>query len=201
MLNFRIIFVFIFCNLVSQSFGQSMLDTLALKNQKTYKSLAAVSAEPDSVFKLDLSKQKRKEVPEEIRKYKNLQILNLSRNRLREVPSWIGELKNLQSLDLSNNKLKELPDSLGFCSNLIYLGLNRNIIETLPRTIGRLEFLEVIELWDNEIISLPDEIKHLHNLKTLELRGILFSQEEQDQIHNLLPETDVFFSPSCNCKN
>lgn len=199
--NYRIILVFIFCLLTSQSDGQSLLDTLALKNLKTYRSLAAANAEPDSVFKLDLSKQKRKEIPEEIRKFKNLQILNLSRNRLRVVPSWIGELKNLQSLDLSNNKLKELPDSIGYCGNLIYLGLNRNIIETLPRTIGRLEFLQVIELWDNEIIALPEEIKNLHNLKTLELRGILFSQAEQDQIHNLLPDTDVFFSPSCNCKN
>lgn len=201
MSKYKIVLVFIFCVLSGQSIGQTLLDTLALKNQKTFKSLAAASVEPDSVFKLDLSRQKLKEIPEEIRKFKSLQFLNLSRNRLREVPSWIGELKNLQRIDLSNNKLKELPDSLGACVNLIYLGLNRNIIETLPRTVGRLEFLEVIELWDNEIISLPDEIKHLHNLKTLELRGILFSQEEQDQIHNLLPDTDVFFSPSCNCKN
>jgi Leucine-rich repeat (LRR) protein len=201
MTKFRIVLVFIFCVLASQSIGQTLLDTLALKNQKTFKSLAAASNQPDSVFKMDLSKQKLKDFPVEIRKFKNLQVLNLSRNRLRDVPAWIGELKNLQKIDLSNNKLKELPDSIGSCGNLIYLGLNRNIIETLPRTIGRLEFLEIIELWDNEIISLPDEMKHLHNLKTLELRGILFSQEEQDQIHNLLPDTDVFFSPSCNCKN
>jgi Leucine-rich repeat (LRR) protein len=201
MSKYKIVLVFIFCVLSSQSIGQTLLDSLSLKNQKTFRSLAAAFVEPDSVFKLDLSKQKLKEIPEEIRKFKNLQVLNLSRNRLRGAPSWIGELKNLQRIDLSNNKLEVLTDSIGSCGNLIYLGLNRNILETLPRTIGRLEFLEVIELWDNEIISLPDEIKHLHNLKTLELRGILFSQEEQDQIHNLLPETDVFFSPSCNCKN
>jgi len=201
MLISRIVLVFIFCLFSNLSFGQSLLDSLALRNQKIFKSLAVASVTPDSVFILDMSKQKLKEVPEEIRKFKNLQILNLSRNRLREVPVWIGELKNLQRIDISNNKLEVLTDSIGSCGNLIYLGLNRNILETLPRTIGRLEFLEVIELWDNEIISLPDEIKHLHNLKTLELRGILFSQEEQDQIHNLLPDTDVFFSPSCNCKN
>ncbi|MBK7966481.1 MAG: leucine-rich repeat domain-containing protein [Bacteroidetes bacterium] len=201
MLNHKISLVFLFIILAIQSQGQTLLDTIALSQQKTLKSLAAATTQPDSVFKLDLSKQKHKVVPEEIRSFKNLQVLRLSRNKLTEIPEWIGELKNLQVLDLSYNNLKMLPDSIGNCTQLVHLGLNRNVIETLPHTIGRLEFLEVIELWDNEIISLPDEIKHLHNLKTLELRGILFSKEEQEQIFNLLPETNVFFSPSCNCKN
>jgi Leucine-rich repeat (LRR) protein len=201
MLNPTISLVFLFFILAIQSQGQTLLDSLLLRQQKTFKSIAAASVQPDSVFKLDLSKQKHKEVPQEIRNFKNLQVLKLSRNKLKEIPEWIGELKKLQVLDLSYNKIKLLPDSISNCTDLVYLGLNRNVIETLPHTIGRLEFLEVIELWDNEIIALPGEIKQLHNLKTLELRGILFSQEEQEQIYNLLPETNVFFSPSCNCKN
>ena len=201
MLNPTISLVFLFFILAIQSQGQILLDTLMLSQQKTFKSVATASLNPDSVFKLDLSKQKHKVVPEEIRNFKNLQVLKLSRNRLKDIPEWIGELKNLQVLDVSYNKIKVIPDSISNCTHLVYLGLNRNVIETLPHTIGRLEFLEVIELWDNEIIALPEEIKHLHNLKTLELRGILFSQEEQEQIYNLLPETNVFFSPSCNCKN
>ena len=201
MLNPKISLVFLFFILAIPSQGQTLLDTLMLSQQKTFKSVAAASLKPDSVFKLDLSKQKHKVVPEEIRNFQNLQVLKLSRNRLKEIPGWIGELNNLQVLDLSYNNLKVIPDSISNCTQLVYLGLNRNVIETLPHTIGRLEFLEVIELWDNEIIALPEEIKHLHNLKILELRGILFSQEEQEQIYNLLPETNVFFSPSCNCKN
>ena len=44
-----------------------MLDSTALSQQKTYRNLSDALANPDSVFKLDLSKQKRKEVPEQIR--------------------------------------------------------------------------------------------------------------------------------------
>lgn len=190
-----------FVMLYTFSSGQVLLDTVALSQKRNFRSLVEAKLQPDSVFKLDLSRQKRKEVPEEIRSFKNIQVLKLTRNKLKELPSWIGELKNLQVLDISYNDLSSLPDSIGSCSNLVYLGLNRNVIETLPHTIGRLEFLEVIELWDNEVQSLPSEIKNLNNLKVLELRGILFSKEEQDQIHTLLPETDVYFSPSCNCKN
>lgn len=177
-----------------------MLDSAALSQQKVFRNLSDALANPDSAFKLDLSKQKRKEVPEQIRSLKKLQVLKLSRNQLREIPSWIGELTHLQVLDLGYNKIVVLPDQLGDCRELTFLGLNRNLIETLPKTIGQLEKLKVIEMWDNEVNYLPEEIKYLHNLRLFELRGILFSEQEQQQIRSLLPETEIYFSPSCNCK-
>lgn len=183
-----------------ESFAQEVLDSLTLSRQRVYRNLGDGMLQPDSVFKLDLSRQKRKEMPEEIRKFRNLQVLKFSRNNLKEVPDWIGEFRNLQVLDLGYNKIKVIPPSIGNCKQLIFLGLNRNIIETLPKEIGQLDALEVIEMWDNEVQYLPEEIKLLNNLKVLELRGILFSQQEQDQIRQLLPDTDVLFSPSCNCK-
>ncbi|MBK7886009.1 MAG: leucine-rich repeat domain-containing protein [Bacteroidetes bacterium] len=191
---------FIAPNFVADSYGQEVLDSASLSLQRSFRNLGDALLQPDSVFKMDLSRQKRKVVPEEVRKFRNLQVLKLSRNNLREIPEWIGELKNLQVLDLGYNKLKALPPGIGNCKQLVFLGLNRNLIETLPKEIGQLELLEVLEMWDNEVQYLPEEIKMLHNLKVFELRGILFSQQEQDQIRQLLPDTDVLFSPSCNCK-
>lgn len=178
-----------------------MLDSAALSKQRVFRNLGDALAKPDSVFRLDLSKQKRKEVPEQIRQFENLQVLKLSRNNLREIPEWIGELKHLQVLDLGYNKLTSIPDSIGSCRELTFLGLNRNLIETLPRTIGRLGKLRVLEMWDNEVQALPEEIKYLHSLQVLELRGILFSEAEQQQIRMLLPDAEIYFDPSCNCKN
>lgn len=178
-----------------------MLDSAALSHERVYRNLGDAMVRPDSVFKLDLSRQKRKAVPEQVRQFRNLQVLKISRNSLTEIPDWIGELKCLQLLDLSYNKLTALPDSIGNCRELTFLGLNRNLIETLPPTIGRLRKLRVLEMWDNEVQSLPDEIRRLHSLEILELRGILFSEAEQEQIRSLLPDTDIYFSPSCNCKN
>ncbi len=198
---FRYSFFAVLMLLAFNSRGQEALDSAILSHQKMYRSIGDGLQQPDSVFKLDLSRQKRKEVPEEIRKFKNLQVLKISRNSLKEIPDWIGDFTNLQVLDLSYNKLKALPPGIGRCKQLRFLGLNRNLIETLPHEIGGLDALEVIEMWDNEVQYLPEEIKYLHNLKVFELRGILFSQEEQDQIKMLLPDTEVLFSPSCNCKN
>jgi hypothetical protein len=56
-------------------------------------------------------------------------------------------------------------------------------------------------MWDNEVSEIPDEIGSLSKLKVFELRGILFTEEEQTRVKNLLSNTQVLFSPSCNCKN
>lgn len=168
---------------------------------KVFRSYGEGMQKPDSVFILDLSKQKRKFIPEEVRQFRNLRYLRLSKNDIREVPSWIGELQELRRLDLSNNRLSGLPPEIGSLRQLVYLGLNRNLIESLPPEIGNLAALEELELWDNELDNVPDEVKHLHQLKVFDLRGILFSADAQKRVRSLLPEADVLFSPPCNCKN
>lgn len=168
---------------------------------KVYRSFGEGLSKPDSVLILDLSRQKRKDIPEDIRKFVNLQELRIARNDIRELPPWIGELKELRRMDASNNRLRSIPPEIGKLKNLVFLGLNRNLIESLPPEIGNLSALEVLELWDNELYLVPDEIKHLHHLKVLDLRGILFSAGEQKRVDALLPEAEVLFSPPCNCKN
>ena len=160
-----------------------ILDSLSLSQQPIYKGMFTALANPDSVFRLDLSRKKLKELPSDLLKFKNLQELKIARNGLKELPVWIGDFKNLQVLDVSYNDLKELPVEIG----------------KLAHEIGSLKNLEVIELWDNEIGVLPEELKNCKSLRKLELRGILFSASEQKQINELLPETEVYFSPSCNC--
>lgn len=192
-----LLFYFAFCNTNVEA--QMLLDSLSLSQQPIYKGMFTALANPDSVFRLDLSRKKLKELPSDLLKFKNLQELKISRNSLKELPLWIGDFKNLQLLDVSYNDLKELPVEIGKLESLVCLFLNRNLIETLPHEIGSLKNLEVIELWDNEIGVLPEELKNCKSLRKLELRGILFSASEQKQINELLPETEVYFSPSCNC--
>ncbi len=191
----------IVCMFAIQSlFAQTLLDSAALLQQRVYKSLSIALQNPDSVFILDLSRDKLKTVPTDVFKLSKLQVLNLSHNNLKQLPAEIGLLTNLQQLNLSNNNLKELPTSIGDLINLTYLGLNRNLIEALPAEMGKLKSLEVLEMWDNELSIVPGEVKGMYSLKVWELRGILFTQEEQNRIHSLLPDTRIYFSPTCNCK-
>ena len=94
-----------------------------------------------------------------------------------------------------------MPPEIASLSKLRILELNRNLITALPPQIGQLVNLEKIELWDNEIDTVPDEIKNLKKLKILELRGILFTDDEQFRIQKLLPDTRIYFSPSCLCED
>jgi Leucine-rich repeat (LRR) protein len=181
--------------------AQTLLDAEELKQAKTFFNLEEARSQPDSVLKLSLRGKKLKEIPPEVFTFPNLQVLNLSKNNIKEIPSDISKLKALQELDLSNNKLTNLPAQIGELSNLSKLKLNRNEITSLPAEISALINLEVLEMWDNELDTVPDEIKNLAHLKVFELRGILFSDEEQTRIHSLLPETKIYFSPSCNCKH
>ncbi len=196
----KTVLVFISLFQMYSSNAQTLLDSLSLSQQKVYKSLSFALQNPDSVFKLDLSKKKLKEVPVDIFKLKHLQILNLSRNDIKELQPEINELVNLQEFNISNNSLKSLPASIGDLTNLKHLGLNRNLIEALPPEMGKLKNLEVLEMWDNELGEVPEEVKGMYSLRVWELRGILFSIEDQNRIHMLLPECKIYFSPACNCK-
>ena len=194
--------IFLFCMFVSQwLFAQTLLDSAALLQQRVYKNLTVALQNPDSVFILDLSRKKLKEFPKDIFKLKNLQVLDLSHNRIEQLPSEIDTLTHLQKLYLANNDLNQLPSSIGDLNNLIFLGLNRNVIEALPAEMGKLKNLEVLEMWDNELSIVPEELKGMYSLHVWELRGILFTVEEQNRIHLLVPDAHIYFSPSCNCKN
>jgi Leucine-rich repeat (LRR) protein len=176
------------------SFGQS-------DEEKVYTNLAEAIQNPDKVYKLELVKKRLTAFPIEVFRFKNLKSLNLSSNRLLAIPSDIEKLTQLEELDLSRNEIKEIPAEIGSLTNLRQLILFKNEIDTISPEIGNLNKLEKLDLWENEISNIPDDIGKLKNLKILELRGILFSDKQQEHIRELLPETTIFFSPGCGtCK-
>lgn len=199
MKNVLVLFLMLYTFAVNAQ--EEMWDDDSLNAQKVYTNMEEALKHPDSVFRLDLSKKKLKEFPVEVLQLKELRELNLGRNSIEQIPDLIYQLANLQRLYLNNNKLKELPPRIGTLKNLQLLQLDRNLIESLPPEIGLLNNLEVLSLWDNELGDIPDEIKNLGSLKKFELRGILFNDDEQKRIHDLLPYTTIYFSPSCNCKH
>jgi Leucine-rich repeat (LRR) protein len=169
-------------------------------DELVYSNLQKALANADSVKYLRLSRKKLKEFPKEIFQFKNLVLLDLSRNKIKVVPLEIDQLKSLQILNLSRNKINLLPASIGNLDSIIHINLNQNLIEILPPEIGNLKNLEVLELWSNELSGIPEEIKQATKLTRLELRGILFNQDQQNHIYGLLPNTKIYFSPACACK-
>jgi Leucine-rich repeat (LRR) protein len=67
---------------------------------------------PDKVIELDLTQLNLTEVPEQIKIFKNIEILDLGYNDIRTLPIWLTTLKKLKIIRMSHNKFDELPD---FC--------------------------------------------------------------------------------------
>ncbi|XP_077481637.1 uncharacterized protein LOC144092580 [Stigmatopora argus] len=134
----------------------------------SFKDLDAVPMAIQTLFRVDellLSRNRIVSLPEFIRDFNNMQILDLHSNYLEELPPTIGLLKGLLILNLCNNRLTQVPKELGQLVNLqkLYLGLNQ--LQMLPTAFGNLKELVYIGLSDNKFKSVP---KCLENLQKLE---------------------------------
>lgn len=177
-----------------------LLSERQLEQQPVFKSIAEALKSPEKVYRIDLSKQKLRDLPDTLFSFFYLQELNISKNKLQSISPKIGNLTNLQKLDVSRNNLSIFPSAIGNLTNLSELIANQNYIYKLPAEIGNLINLEKLDLWSNIIDEFPEEISRLKdNLKVLDLRVVLINEEKQQQIADLLPNTRIFFSKSCNC--
>ena len=191
------------CLRILPAFSQNpaLLDSLSLDTLQGFTDLKEALKDPDKVVKLVLRKQKLKEFPAAILQFKNLQYLDLSKNSIRELPPEIAKLQHLQYFAISKNNLEGFIPELGELVHLRWLIMNQNELTLLPPQIGKLVNLEYLDLWSNNLDHFPDDLKFLKNLKRLDLRVIMITDQEQSRIAGLLPNTKIFFSATCNCKN
>ncbi len=120
--------------------------------------------------KLDLSDQELTELPSQLFRLTNLQVLNLGGNRLSSLPSQFIQLTNLTRLALHSNDFSFLPSLLFQLRNLTEIWLDGNQLTNLPTEIVQLKNLNLLFLNNNNLTSLPPEIVRLTNLRELLLR-------------------------------
>lgn len=184
--------------LLSGALHAQLLDAVALDSVRTFRSMERALAQPDLVYRLDLSGQKLKEIPD-LRVFKNLNALDLSQNKLKALPDWIGQLNYLQELRASRNKLTVFPEHLCTLTHLKRLDLSRNALEGLPKCLGGLKAMVSLDLWDNDLVDFPSELAGMEALRFLDLRNIMFEAPEMERIQDLFPQAKIFFSAPCNC--
>lgn len=170
-------------------------------NYDEYDNLEEALKEPEKVQRLVLRRKGYKEFPKEIYKFKNLVELDLKGNKLTTLPDSIGTLSNLRYLNVARNFITTISPQISNLKNLVYLELGQNMITALPIEMGGLANLQYLSLWENELTRIPGTFEKLEKLKEIDLRSIVLSATQRDQIKESLPETTViFFSPDCNCK-
>lgn len=176
-----------------------LLDEAALDSARTFRSLEKALADPDKVYRLDLSGQRLKEVPEGVFQLKNLNALDLSNNRLKQLPDQLRALPHLQELRASRNKLTALPAALCELVHLKRMDLSRNGLTALPSCVGRFKEMTSLDLWDNDLAEFPEEMAEMTALRFMDLRAIQFEVPEMEHIQELVPKAKVYFSQPCNC--
>src|SRR5260370_4797665 len=120
---------------------------------------------------LDLSDRGIAELPNQIGKLVDLQIILLDNNRLTSLPESMCQLLNLQWLSLGDNLFNAFPPSIGNLPQLHELWLNGNRISQLPQTVAELANLQRIKLERNRLKTLPPSVATMRRLKVIYLEG------------------------------
>lgn len=184
-----------FTSVEAQVFDYKALDTLPELTLEQ-----ALKKDPLTVYKLTLKKTNLIDLPESIVAFKNLQSLDISKNKLKHFPAIVFKFQYLQKLNVSDNKIATIPAEIG---SLIYLKefiVNQTEIASFPAEIGKLKELFYLDIWGTNIALFPNEIQELsETLKEIDMRVIMMSDTEHKKIKELLPNTKIHFSKSCNC--
>ena len=152
------------------------------------------------IFRLDLSKQKRKEIPAEILEWTELRELILDRNRLKSIGPELKQLVFLERLAVNSNQLEHFPAVLTQMPHLKTLEMGDNMIDSIPLNIDSIESLESLELWDNVLAYFPASLSDLRHLRTLDLLHNDMVFEEQEALRNWLPSrVALILSAPCRC--
>lgn len=127
-----------------------------------------------NLVELDISRNKLKSLPVQIRQLVHLRVLNLTSNELTEIPQELYSLTELQILSLSQNQIQVIPEDLPLAlPNLITLRVAANLIDTLPSCLHLWRNMRHLQLGSvyggNRLIHLPDRIADMPLLEELDV--------------------------------
>lgn len=145
--------------------------------------------------KVFISNADLQEFPSLLLNYPYIKQLSLYYNEIAELPQDIDKLKNLEVLNMGANVLKDLPSSFANLDNLKDLDLYNNDFDVFPEEITKLKNLQKLDLTMNNIKEIPDSIANLANtLQGLRIgRNDFGGKENEEALENrleqLLPNT------------
>lgn len=174
--------------------------TIAQENKIFYSIEEAKLAGVDSVFRIDLSKNKLRIVPQELMQFVHLKEINLSQNKLTSLPDDFY-FPELEILNLEKNDLDTFSNCICKLTQLKQLYLGKNDISYFPECIGDLQELTILDAWFNPIRDLPMALTTMKKLRYMDLRGITYSFEFQKKWSALLPWVKIEFDLGCDCAN
>jgi len=166
---------------------------------RTYRLSELNNAVKDSVYSLDLRREKLYAIPSIVYELPNLTKLNLSKNKLELLNDSLSLLKNLSHLDLSNNKMKAIPYAIFQLEALTQLSFGMNQIDRIPDEIVYLKNLESLDMYDNAIQYFSPKLKELPKLKKLDIQGVMYGHVVHGKMVQDFKHCILLIDPPCSC--
>ena len=120
-------------------------------------------ADLEKVTRLDLGGNKLTELPKELEKLTQLEMLFLNGNQLTDVPKGLEKLDQLKKLALDGNQLTDVK-GLEKLTQLKALALSNNKLTEVPKSLEKLDQLKELYLYGNQLT----DVKGLEKLTQLE---------------------------------
>ena len=147
----------------------------------------------EQLEKIDISDNSLKDLPSDIRLFKNLKSLILKNNSLSSLPNELEELIRLNEINIDKNEFFQFPLEVVNLESLVGLSIRdnkltaissnikgvriktldlaNNNLKTLPEAIGNFSRLEFLDISHNQIEVLPEGMGNLVMLSILDLTG------------------------------
>ena len=118
---------------------------------------------------LKLARNEFTSLPTEMSNYlKQCIKLDLQRNKLREIPSSLLKLPSLNELNLSRNELVNIPDVPKWSTSLVVLDLSYNHLSNLPNSVVAPN-LRNLNISNNYFYAVPECVCSFNGLTTLNI--------------------------------
>ncbi|KAJ6637501.1 Leucine-rich repeat-containing protein 40 [Pseudolycoriella hygida] len=126
--------------------------TISGKNLKDIPDSVFMTAQEESVDKIDFSKNKLTAFPDGISYLEaSLSEMDLSSNIIASVPTFMSQFTRISYLNLSCNAISDLPKEFGLLNTLRELNVSNNKLTKIPECVYELLSLEILLARDNKI--------------------------------------------------
>lgn len=166
---------------------------------KVYAWNEVVNADADTVFGISFERMKLKELPDGLKRFTRLKVLDVSKNRLTGLPDYVAGFSSLQLLDISKNDFLIFPLEVCQLTGLTTLKANRNEFDLLPECFGNCSLLTFIDFWDTPIKSFPASFYTLSALKYVDIQGVQYGPTFQKNLRAKMPWVTFKLDAPCNC--
>jgi Leucine-rich repeat (LRR) protein len=180
----------------AQTTTSEPLTDLELRSKPYFSNIQEAMKTPNDVYRLSIDATGKRRLPQEIRKFPNLQAVAIYGDKasldwdlvvtdlqsldnlkglaidgkgMEEIPFPIFKLVRLTSFEFNNAPITALPEGLFKLKNLTTLVITDTELAVVPEGIGRLTKLERLYLKRNKLEKLPGSMANLTNLKTLSI--------------------------------